>query len=140
MKAKLASLVTQVEQLEEQVDNLNIEVISLETERAKLCDSVAKDPESDTESGWEDYDGHDQAEQDSTDWYLKEEYDKNYKHKPQGRSKPTREQASYADGVLEETMEQAFRDWKKRKMASQDTSTLEDEFMENTQGSNTSSE
>ena len=101
---------------------------------------MAKDPESDTESGWEDYDGQDQAEQDSTDWYSKEEHEKNYKYKPQGSSKPTREHASYADDDLEESMEQAFRDWKKRKMASQNTSTSEDEFMENTQGSNTSSE
>ena len=140
LKAKLASLVAQVDQLEEQVDNFNIEVIALETERAKLCDSVAKDPESRTESGWEDYGGQDQAERDSTDWYSKEEQEKPYKFKPQGRPRSTGEHANYADDDLEESMEQAFQEWKKRKMAAQNSSTSEDEFMGNTQGSNTSSE
>ena len=50
LKAKLTSVVAQVEQLEEQVDNHNVEVSVME--RSKLCDSVAGDPESDTEAAW----------------------------------------------------------------------------------------
>ena len=138
LKSKLASLVTQVEQLEEQVDNLNIEVISLETERAKLCDSVAKDPESDTESAWEDVDGKEQEEQNSTDWYTNEDYDKDYQYKPQWRPRTTRDYGAHDDS-LEETLDQAFRDWKKRKMGEQSNSNSEDESMPNTQDSNVSS-
>ena len=138
LKSKLASLVTQVEQLKEQVDNLNVDVISLETERAKLCDSVAKDPESDTESAWEDADGKEQEEQTSTDWWATEDYDTSYQYNQQWKPKFTRDSEGHDDS-LEETLDEAFRNWKKRKMAEQSNTNSEDESMPNTQESNVSS-
>ena len=101
--------------------------------------SVAKDPESDTESAGEDIDGNEQEEQNSTDWWATEDYDKNYQYKSQWKPRTTRDYGDHTDDNQEETMDQAFRDWKKRKMAEQANSNSEDESMPNTQDSNTSS-
>ena len=100
---------------------------------------MARDPESDTESGWEDYDGQDQAEQDSTDWYSKEEQEQPNRPKPKDRARPTGEYANYDDEELEESMERALQEYKKRRLMAQNSNTSEDEFMGNTQASSSTS-